>query len=126
LNATHEVSFLAGQRPSLERSERKIQQYLPINPEAILRGNPYSAELLNFLNADDLFIDRGPLFDKYLTLTRVEEAANSLGLRMKSQHTVIEKWPMRLNEHPTQHEFEMLYWSGHVGSERYVEWCQTR
>jgi hypothetical protein len=41
---------------------------------------------------------------------------------MKKKNTVIEKWPLRLKKGATKEEFRILHSSGHVGSERYVEW----
>lgn len=52
--------------------------------------------------------------------------AEYVGLCMKTEHTIIEKWPMRLKlslpQAGAQDEFDLLQSSGHSGSERYVEW----
>lgn len=48
------------------------------------------------------------------------------GIWMKKDHTIIEKWPLRLklqHDQPgAQSEFEIVEASGHTAHERYVEW----
>ena len=50
----------------------------------------------------------------------------SVGLMVKEENTIIEKWPMRLKlslpQPGAQEEFDILQASGHSGNERYVEW----
>jgi hypothetical protein len=50
----------------------------------------------------------------------------NVGLMAKEQHSIIEKWPLRLKlslpQPGAQEEFDVLQASGHNGSERYVEW----
>lgn len=50
----------------------------------------------------------------------------SVGLMVKEENTIIEKWPMRLKlslpQPGAQEEFDILQGSGHSGNERYVEW----
>jgi len=54
------------------------------------------------------------------------EMTQDIGLMVKEQNTIIEKWPMRLKlslpQAGAQEEFDILQASGHSGSERYVEW----
>ncbi|WEW56694.1 hypothetical protein PRK78_002142 [Emydomyces testavorans] len=126
LNATHEMCTLADQKASFTRSIGTLQKFLPINPQTILKGNTLSAESLAFMNAYSMFIDGDTIFNRFVNVAGLKKLGDSLGLGMKSTQTIVAKWPMRLNENPTQREFEMLYWSGHVGSERYVEWHRTR
>lgn len=57
------------------------------------------------------------------TFNKIEQV---LGVTMKTQHTIIENWPLKLKLRPGQigakEEFDTLLSSGHVGFERYVEW----
>lgn len=50
----------------------------------------------------------------------------SVGLMVKEENTIIEKWPMRLKlslpQPGAQEEFDILQASDHSGNERYVEW----
>jgi hypothetical protein len=78
-----------------------------------------------FINAHDLLSDNNPAFGRYMEAFHFEQLGKTVGLEMKVKHTVIAKWPMRLPKRPTKREFEVLYWSGHQGSERYVEWCRV-
>lgn len=63
---------------------------------------------------------------RYVKKFRFEEIADALGLEMKGKHTIIEKWPLRLNLGPRdeggKEAFTALLASGHSGIERYVEW----
>lgn len=48
------------------------------------------------------------------------------GIYMKQKHTIVEKWPLRLQlkhgQPGAQSEFDILQASNHTGHERYVEW----
>lgn len=52
------------------------------------------------------------------------------GICMKKDHTIVEKWPLRLKlgqgQAGAQLEFEILEASDHTGHERYVEWKRGR
>jgi hypothetical protein len=54
------------------------------------------------------------------------EMSRSIGLMVKAENTIIEKWPMRLKlslpQPGAQEEFDILQASDHSGNERYVEW----
>jgi len=50
----------------------------------------------------------------------------NVGLVAKEEHTIIEKWPLKLKlklpQPGAQEEFDTLNASGHDGNERYIEW----
>lgn len=71
-----------------------------------------------------MFRDNDVLFERYMQATCFEGVGGYTGLKMKTNQTIFAKWPLRLSENPTQREFGLLYWSGHTGSECYVEWCR--
>ena len=52
------------------------------------------------------------------------------GMGVKAQHTIVDKWPLRLKLKPdktgAQEEFERLRSSDHSGTERYVEWKKMK
>jgi hypothetical protein len=54
------------------------------------------------------------------------EMSRGVGLMVKEENTIIEKWPMRLKlsmpQPGAQEEFDILQASDHSGNERYVEW----
>jgi hypothetical protein len=54
------------------------------------------------------------------------ERSRAMGLMIKEENTIIEKWPLRLKlslpQPGAQEEFDILQASDHSGSERYVEW----
>lgn len=93
--------------------------------ELLRSRNKNSAEFLNFINAHGLVSDNNPAFRRYMHRFQFEALGKAFGIEMKSKHTIVEKWPMRLPKRPTKREFELLYWSGHQGSERYVEWSRV-
>ncbi|KAJ0413015.1 hypothetical protein BJY00DRAFT_322735 [Aspergillus carlsbadensis] len=80
------------------------------------------ADYLNFLSAHDLFLNRNAIFNRFIKSACLTQIGARVDLEMKLKHTVIAKWPLRLPKSPTKHDFEMLHWSSHHGSERYIEW----
>ncbi|EEA24163.1 hypothetical protein TMatcc_007239 [Talaromyces marneffei ATCC 18224] len=126
LNASHEESNLKEQQENMAKSFETLQQFLPLNPAVASSRNRYSAEVLNFGNAHDLLLNNDPAFKRYMEAFKFEELGKAFGVEMKSRHTIIGKWPMKLPRRSTKRQFEMMYWSGHQGSERYVEWRKTR
>lgn len=61
-----------------------------------------------------------------MELLGFSQVPQHVGLILNSEHTIVEKWPMRLKlslPHPgAQEEFNVLLASGHNGGLRYVEW----
>ncbi|XHG09041.1 hypothetical protein AWENTII_012120 [Aspergillus wentii] len=90
----------------------------------MMKVYPYSSRgmMQPFHHAQELFSDNDVLFDRFATQCKLKSIGNGLSLGMKTTNTVVEKWPTRLSEHPTKDEFNMLFWSRHQGTERYVEW----
>ncbi|PGH28167.1 hypothetical protein AJ80_00057 [Polytolypa hystricis UAMH7299] len=127
LNATHEMTTMADAISTVGTSFEVGTRYLHLKPQAMLSsGNPYRCELMSLTNAQSLFREHDTPFDRFVVFSRLREAGECLGLGMKSHHTIVEKWPMRLKKNPSQREFDLLFWTNHVGSERYVEWHRTR
>ncbi|OJJ86188.1 DUF4470 domain-containing protein [Aspergillus glaucus CBS 516.65] len=111
LNVTHEVTTLADMVAGMETSIR----------------DKTNAESMKLMQAQSLFVDNDALFGRFLQETRLEEFTKSFfGVAMKENNTIVSKWPMRLGKNPAQKEFDMVFQSGHQGSERYVEWRRTR
>ncbi|GAB1193899.1 hypothetical protein APSETT444_003135 [Aspergillus pseudonomiae] len=122
LNATREMSTPADQLASMPRAIETLQRFLPMRPRQGDPNNKYNAEFLNQMSAADLFTDNDTLFNRLVERARFKDMGRLLGLGMKTNNSIVAKWPMRLGDNPTQHEFEMAFWSGHTGCERYVEW----
>ena len=63
---------------------------------------------------------------RYMQDLGFAKMSRSVGLMVKEENTIIEKWPMRLKlslpQPGAQEEFDILQGSGHSGNERYVEW----
>lgn len=63
---------------------------------------------------------------RYMNACRFNEFSSRLKLEMKSHHTIIDKWALRIRKRPNQagaqEEFLRIMGSGHEGCERYVEW----
>ncbi|RMZ42089.1 hypothetical protein AFCA_006832 [Aspergillus flavus] len=122
LNATREMSTPKDQVACMFRAMETLQRFLPMRPRQGDPTNKYNAEFLNQMNAMDLFTDNDTLFERLVENARFRDMGRPLGLEMKTENSIVAKWPMRLGGNPTQHEFEMAFWSGHTGCERYVEW----
>jgi hypothetical protein len=49
-----------------------------------------------------------------------------LGVEIKEQHTIVEKWPFKLELEPeqkgTKEEFDFMMIGGMSGKKRYMEW----
>ncbi|EED17851.1 conserved hypothetical protein [Talaromyces stipitatus ATCC 10500] len=124
LNTATEMSTIQEREESKKKTDKILREFLPLNPYGPLRGEEYkrSAEFLNFGHSRSLLFDLEPAFERYMKRWRFLEIGKMSHLEMKARHTIIDKWPMRLSKRPTKREFELLRWSGHDGSERYVEW----
>ncbi|KAI1287182.1 hypothetical protein F5Y03DRAFT_405643 [Xylaria venustula] len=96
-------------------------------------GNP--TEIRNFIEiqtiktacALDMVSDMDAYFNGYMETYDFAQAALSARVAMKTKHTIIPPWPLRVDGgvRPTQkdrEDFMLLLGSAHVGHERYVEW----
>ena len=81
-----------------------------------------NADVVRFLSAQVFFRDFDELFGRFREECGLDECSTAAGLTMKSKNTIVHAWPMRIGKNATQREFDVLMASGHVGSERYVEW----
>lgn len=70
--------------------------------------------------------DFDKLFQRYVDKWKMEDLGKMLGMEMKGENTVVDKWPLRLKENATQEHFDLLRASAHQGLERYVEWRVAR
>ena len=68
-----------------------------------------------------LFWSFDELFSCFKCECRLDEISEATGLKIKSKNTIVQPWPTRIKEN-AQHDFNVLLASGHIGSERYVEW----
>jgi hypothetical protein len=122
LNAIYEV-FTSAVEARLMKSELgRISRYL--QAPQILDGDCDNPDLLKYPEARILVRDNDALFERYMRMHHFEVIAKEVGVEMKEENTVIEKWPMRLKKGATKEEFDILNGSGHVGTERYVE-CKS-
>ncbi|BAE60335.1 unnamed protein product [Aspergillus oryzae RIB40] len=119
LNATREMSTPKDQVACMFRAMETLQRFLPMRPRQGDPTNKYNAEFLNQMNAMDLFTDNDTLFERLVENARFRDMGRPLGLEMKTENSIVAKWPMRLGGNPTQHEFEMAFWSGHTGCESF-------
>ncbi|KAL4860804.1 hypothetical protein BDV12DRAFT_191484 [Aspergillus spectabilis] len=118
---TLKMRTFADQKDWLSRKTATVQRFLSLDSTALTKGC-FKADYLNFLSAHDLFLNRNAIFNRFIKSASLAQIGAPVNLEMKLKHTVIAKWPLRLPKSPTKHEFEMLHWSSHHGSERYIEW----
>ena len=122
LNAVHEVYSPLNDLGSMGPATDRLRKYLPLTREMFQQNNSSNPDLLKFIEAQIMFRDFDELFERFMHECRFDEISNATGLEMKSRNTIVRTWPMRLKKKGTQREFELLHASGHIGSERYVEW----
>jgi hypothetical protein len=124
LNACHEVYTLADtlNPANIKEEADELLKLMPFDPRVLRSGNPADPDLLRMNDARMHFRDFDKFFDRYMQKLEFGNIGRQAGLVMKKKNTVIEKWPLRLKKGATEEEFRILHSSGHVGSERYVEW----
>lgn len=97
-------------------------RYLP------LKGAPslFNPDVLRLNISMDIFAPIEDWFEEYKRLVDFERAMRETGLRMKSDNTIIPRWPYRLKTSSThsvvQKDVEDLLASSLYGWELYIEW----
>lgn len=128
LNAIDEVSTSADRLANIIPETNRLQRYLPLNMQPVSQkhNHLYGAEFLAFSDARIMMGDFDKLFQRYVDKWKMEDLGKMLGMEMKGENTVVDKWPLRLKENATQEHFDLLRASAHQGLERYVEWRVAR
>lgn len=122
LNAVHEATTDADHLSTAIPEIDKLRRYLLVTPAMFQDRNTFNPDVLRLNDARVHFRDFDTFFERYMRSYRFNEIGKAAGLEMKSKNTIIEPWPMRLSNNPSQKEFDISLASGHMGSERYVEW----
>ncbi|KAJ9663962.1 hypothetical protein H2201_005444 [Coniosporium apollinis] len=122
LNAVHEVFYDTDNIASLHEEMSRLRSYVNLAPDVVLAGDKFNADFIMFTDARPVVRDFDKLFDRWMREHRFGDIGKAVGLKMGSEHTIVPPWPMRLRQNATQREFDRLRASGHVESERYVEW----
>ncbi|KAH9206685.1 hypothetical protein DL95DRAFT_486583 [Leptodontidium sp. 2 PMI_412] len=122
LNAVHEEFGELDSLKAIKSESDHLRRYLPLNPTMLQSGGEFKADSLRFNDARIMVRDFDALFHWFMHECQFPEISRAAGLAAKTTNTIIEPWPMRLNKGATQAEFDILLASGHMGSERYVEW----
>ena len=78
-----------------------------------------SADFIARNACNDMFLDFDNLFQP--VLKEIIISAIGSGMRVKSKHTIIPKWPYRVPDSMTKKEFLACRCRGLMGYERYVE-----
>ena len=122
LNAVHEVYSPLDHLSSIRSVMERLRSYIPTTRAMVQGGSKSSPDFIKFMSAEILFRDFDELFNRFKRECRLDEIGEATRLKMKSKNTIVRPWPMRIKENATQREFQVLLASGHIGSERYVEW----
>ena len=125
LNACKEAENDNDVQKTTRQNMIRVQQFIPGLVADIRSGNPYGAEFVKSMSAQNMFMDFDGLFARYMKLLDFSGAAKSSGVMMKADNTIIPTWPYRLSAEPTKAEFDLLLASGLIGHEKYVEWCRA-
>ena len=101
----------------LRKYTRKVYEYLPlpIGPDP----SGFEPQVIQMLHAKSFFRDKGYFFTYWLLATNINGIANRYKMNMKAVNTIVDKWP--LGHINCQKDFDRLLYSGHDGSERFVE-----
>jgi hypothetical protein len=68
----------------------------------------YDPEFLRRCSLHDCFGNFDELFDLFCNNVRMDDVAKANGVRVKKQHTLVEKWPYRVTPRTTKQEFEIM------------------
>ncbi|KAK9443069.1 MYND finger family protein [Metarhizium brunneum] len=122
MNAVPETVTKRDEYASLREELSHVTKYL--TPSFSIA--PYDADRLRIDSCRDMVRNNDKFFDRYMNACRFNEFSSRLKLEMKSHHTIIDKWALRIRKRPNQagaqEEFLRIMGSGHEGCERYVEW----
>ncbi|KAK8038412.1 hypothetical protein PG994_015179, partial [Apiospora phragmitis] len=126
MNAISEVTTAADEQAEAAKELRLAMKYLHPTPIPSM----YDADMLRVAANKESLRDFDKYFDRYIHKNRFQEFCDFMQMEMKSQNTIIDKWPLRLKKRYGQpgalEEFKELMGSGSVGSARYVEWRYRR
>lgn len=81
----------------------------------------YDPEFLRRSNLHDMFADVDKLFHIFLKDIRMNELAKANRIKMKKQHSLVEKWPYRVTHSTSRKSFDLMCTLDLCGWERYVE-----
>jgi len=112
------------QQEDLDSSVSEMVQLTPYFPHTQHIFDPQqilNPDLFNILDARLMFWNFDGLWERFMNACQLREAAARSGLRMKSENSIVDMWPLRLKRNPTQEEVSRLHASPHTGGERYVE-----
>lgn len=97
LNATIKVTTEQDLNEILSSSSiQKVRKYLQVD-DTVVKGRSFTkAEYIRLADACKRFVDQDSLFDRYSDDKSLPELGKNFGLTIKSEHTVIAKWPTRV------------------------------
>jgi hypothetical protein len=111
----------------LSRRMERLQTLIGIDPDIMARiavrddTVRYDPEFLRMSNLQDMFVDVDKLFELYLKDVRMGELAKVNCVKMKRQHSLVEKRPYGVTDSTSRRDFELMCTLGGSGRERYVE-----
>lgn len=111
----------------------QTMKYIRFDVKDIMKAmmNPASPDMIRLMSAKDLVRNYDKIFEFYKSnMVDFSGPADSAGLKMREQNTIIDPWPMRLKkkarEPGAEEEFKRLMESSCSGAERYVEWVRKK
>ena len=110
------------QRSAVEASKSRLDQLMPVNPVTMMKKykslNKFmrSPELVPRSSCYNMFLDFDTLFQSILKECIRYTLAN--GLKIKNDHSIVNKWPYRVQNNITKKEFRMHRTSSVKGYER--------
>ncbi|KAI1139367.1 hypothetical protein F5Y05DRAFT_424995 [Hypoxylon sp. FL0543] len=106
-------------------TEGQMVKVMQLMPKQSLEGSG-NKNYLKTLAALPLVENMDGYFNRYMQIRGFEDNGKKVGLQMKDNHTIIDRWPLKAPDRiPTKEDqeyFALLLASGHSGQHRYVEW----
>ena len=123
LSAISEISRSVQNEEVMENLMRKVMCFLPPRIDTLARYM-HCGESVRADKALTYFEDHQRLFNVYMKKLNLIERGRRAGVRPKSEHTIVDPWPHRLEPSATQEDFEVLDASSRTGREHYMEWMR--
>ncbi|KAK5687370.1 hypothetical protein LTS10_001508 [Elasticomyces elasticus] len=129
MNAVEDTISEEEQLKIMPAEVKRVLKFMPLDMQDSAATARYGKENVLRSYAAINVRDGTKYFEQYTRARNFTKTAEVLKMSPKIQHTIVEKWPLKLKLLPHQQgakeEFMTLLQSPHQGIERYMEWQRT-
>jgi hypothetical protein len=110
-----------------ESAMDRLNRYFPVNQttQTLITLDDYAANYHPDMVLRSTYLDKllpwDELFNKFLERENFTQLAQSYGVAIKNEATIVQSCPYTISDNPTRQELEVLSADGTIGCERYVE-----